>query len=546
MAAFHHHAVRLGAPRGLRPSETSTAPVIVQRSDEDFIAATIEQLRDSAGRTALGGQLASARNRARVLKLFQPVQRQFHVALLSAWCDAPGLPRLDPARVEAAVLVVRRIRRDARGIAYEGWMSQRGRLRGWARVDRLGAADADPKPAQRLPAPGYSASIDRALRQAALAQADALLDEATAPLFVAPPDVCEQAGQSIWYGIVPTTSSEIAADPAPEAEAFGDSFGADSRDFIDHLVAPLRGAADSWALAGRTLHPAWFEAIEMPAATPPPGMPIDDWNAVNAGDARARMRRFVLLLRQLGGEFDAFGDSPQSLAIHAELQRIALPLVLRPGEIVPRRIAAGDFLRAASKVLLERDESAPRPEMVVSWPALTDGAARALRAVLSTAMRARFAAINGNPGRYDEPGAQYALRAWLRLKPEGECPARTLWSAYSEPFVIAPWYEGSGAPPARITLPDPSDRALLRSLKPNVSFVVPPSLQALLGGNPKDLMEGKGSVGSGLGLGWICSFSIPIITICAFIILNILLVLFNLFFGWLFFIKVCLPFPKKD
>ena len=36
----------------------------------------------------------------------------------------------------------------------------------------------------------------------------------------------------------------------------------------------------------------------------------------------------------------------------------------------------------------------------------------------------------------------------------------------------------------------------------------------------------------------------PVITICAFIVLNIFLTLFNLIFGWLFFIKVCIPFPK--
>ena len=47
-----------------------------------------------------------------------------------------------------------------------------------------------------------------------------------------------------------------------------------------------------------------------------------------------------------------------------------------------------------------------------------------------------------------------------------------------------------------------------------------------------------------LGITWICGFNIPVITICAFIVLNIFLTLFNLIFGWLFFIKICVPFPK--
>src|SRR5262249_33432061 len=138
---------------------------------------------------------------------------------------------------------------------------------------------------------------------------------------------------------------------------------------------------------------------------------------------------------------------------------------------------------------------------------------------MSQAMQARFASVKGRPGRFDEPDARYVLRGFVRLKAEGGCPPRTIWSEHSEPFVIAPWYEGGGAP-AQIPLPDVSNRDLLKSLKPNVSFVLPPKLQNLLGNSPKDMMDGKLD-DSGLSLGWICSFSIPIITLCAFIVLNI-------------------------
>ena len=166
--------------------------------------------------------------------------------------------------------------------------------------------------------------------------------------------------------------------------------------------------------------------------------------------------------------------------------------------------------------------------------------------MLSRAVTKRFADIKQKPGRFDEPGARYVIRAFVRLRPEGACPARTEWSAYSEPFVIAPWYEGGGAPPVQIALPDVTDRNLLRSLKPNVAFELPPALQNLLLGNPKDLLEGKPSGGGSFTVGWICSFSLPIITICAFICLNIFLSLFDLIFRWMFFIKICIPFPKRS
>ena len=133
----------------------------------------------------------------------------------------------------------------------------------------------------------------------------------------------------------------------------------------------------------------------------------------------------------------------------------------------------------------------------------------------------------------------------MRLKPECGCPARIVWSEATEPFVIAPWFEGSGAPPVRIDLPDITAPGLLASLKPNVSFAVPAALQNLLGGNPKDLMEGKKPPEGGITIGWICSFSLPAITICAFIVLSIFLGLLNLIFSWLAFIKICIPYPKK-
>ena len=46
-----------------------------------------------------------------------------------------------------------------------------------------------------------------------------------------------------------------------------------------------------------------------------------------------------------------------------------------------------------------------------------------------------------------------------------------------------------------------------------------------------------------LTAGLVCSFAIPTITICAFIVLNIFLSLFDLIFRWMAFIKICIPIP---
>jgi len=162
--------------------------------------------------------------------------------------------------------------------------------------------------------------------------------------------------------------------------------------------------------------------------------------------------------------------------------------------------------------------------------------------------------LTRSEGRFEYASSRYRLRAFVRVKRGDGCPPKIFWSEYSEPFRIVPWYETGGLPPVKITLPDPFDQNFLGKLrpngifKPNVTFVVPERLFNLLNKNsPDDFMKGNASEGDfQLGLDWICGFNIPIITLCAFIVLFIFLVLFNLIFWWLPFIKICIPFPKRQ
>ena len=79
------HSILVGAPSDVAGG--GTRPVILQRSDDDFINATLDDLRTSTSRAQLGTLLAQARDGTGGLKLFQPIQRQFHVALIESWCD---------------------------------------------------------------------------------------------------------------------------------------------------------------------------------------------------------------------------------------------------------------------------------------------------------------------------------------------------------------------------------------------------------------------------------------------------------------------------
>ena len=132
-------------------------------------------------------------------------------------------------------------------------------------------------------------------------------------------------------------------------------------------------------------------------------------------DAALGMKRFILLLRQLASEFDAFGGTPEGRAVFAELEAIRLPLELRAVRDAQRTVAAGSFLALASRVLLERDPAVTPPEMPMSWPSLdTRGARPAGQRVVARPSPERFADMKRQPGRFDEPGAQYAA---ARLRP---------------------------------------------------------------------------------------------------------------------------------
>ncbi len=121
-----------------------------------------------------------------------------------------------------------------------------------------------------------------------------------------------------------------------------------------------------------------------------------------------------------------------------------------------------------------------------------------------------------------------------------------VWSCYSDPFRIAAWYESGGRAAAPVPLPDPFDKNVLKSAKQTSSFAVPPSLDERDAEREPDGIVERERLppgGGGINLTWICGFSIPLITICAFFVLNIFLSLLNIVFFWMAFIKICIPFP---
>lgn len=137
-------------------------------------------------------------------------------------------------------------------------------------------------------------------------------------------------------------------------------------------------------------------------------------------------------------------------------------------------------------------------------------------------------------------------------------------SVPSERFQLASFFDADApARPIRITLPTDTTPAGLRKHSKNTAFMISDVLcgqiqrakglglvDLVLSVLPwpfhKDLnLSGTAKCKSnGIDIGMICSLSIPIVTICALILLIIIVSLFDFIFRWLPWFVMCFPVPK--
>lgn len=484
----------------------SRRPLLVERHEEDFATALLGELARDDGISQVRNRAPSRRDQAARAVLLQPLHRAFNVVVLEVACDVIGTPRVDPQAIVEAGLVVRRCGQGPGGAPrldrLEAWRKSGDRVVGWMPMADTSTEDDDPNPLRRRRRVQSGQPI---IERLLLRRFGEPLSEPSAPLFVAPPDVCTRLRRTVLWGVLSVTPGE-AAEPTAEAP-FDDAF------LRDHLSPYLlrSGVTLSVPRAGNTVV------------------------AANADDSG--MEPFVNMLRQLTFEFDAFGDSAEAIELRTALNTVSLPL---DGN---RSSPAGSLLGNLANVLA-RETAGTSAEMPERWPTLTSAQEAAILAAIRRSLLARLGRVRPETRRYEEANRYYVARAFARVQHEASCPPAIVWSDYSEPFSIAPWYEAGLGAPARIPLPNVND-AFLRRLKPNVAFGVPRDTFNLLSASPlKGLLDGKKGSG-GFDVDWICSFSLPIITLCAFIVLNLFLGLLDLVFRWLLFIKICIPIPRR-
>lgn len=474
-----------------------------------------------------------------VLKLYQPAQSRFYLVAASLVCQRTGLPerKVDRAAKERVDFVMRRLvpldgatfdPDDAGTYAEHVWVGNResGRWRVTAAADTLAQGEEvlplfplafDYEGGKRRLHVGTLPVAGRELyetRAPTTIEAAPLLSESGDPLIA-----LEDPRKAVWAE-GPGLALALYADTR-DAGAAGDGremSDDDARellrftlldmvDFLQRELAELWSAIDASSSGG--LNASAEAAYAALAATIPGGV---SWReALRRTDAQREV-----LLRD--AEPDP-GSQP------------AVPDTLTRGDIAS---AAGDLLGVAGfDDLLFAALDAVEP----SAATLPGGAPTAA---------AEAAAKTPTDGSF------YAVRCVYRRPGCGVFGAPVV-SALSRPFRLAAFFDPE-APvrPVTIRMPfDTSIRGLSRFPK-GVSMVVSEKLRRkvehLQKSKLSDIDDGDISEPPpAWGIGMICSLSIPIITLCAFIVLMIFIQLLNFVFWWLPFLRICLPIPvRKD
>jgi hypothetical protein len=506
-------------------------PVVLQMNREDFPNAFLRDLSvmSTPGQKPLSSAQVVAASPSVPGTLLQPVTRVVHLAMVELACESVSYPRLDPKRVLSAGLVIRRVPRTG-GVselskapeAAWPWMKNTNGQFGWMKSPASWTPDDDPDPVRRPQLQSGQQALDQLLAAKALSSA---LTEVSTPAFVAAPDVCNAAGRTLVYALIPTASSEASTQQAPSVPRV------DNASMLKILPTLLKAGSHS-----------------APAADKPVTYLFMSDEFAKSKSA-ADFTTFSATLRMLYTVFGAFDGSAGAQTLLNVLNRHNV-IVQNGSGYVQRPMGA--FYQEAAAKLIDYDPNAPNAsaapqlQMPHAWDSFSTQDQNDILGAMGPLLQSRGLSVFPPQGRFQDATRFYRVRLFFRIKGEtAACPPQLVWSSYSDPFRIAAWYESSGRAAAPVPLPDPFDKNVLKSAKQTSSFAVPPSLMnAIQNASLTGLSNGTGpSGGGGINLTWICSFSIPLITICAFFVLNIFLSLLNIVFFWMAFIKICIPFP---
>jgi hypothetical protein len=482
-----------------------------------------------------------------VVKLYQPAHQRFYLVTASLVCQVRGLPdkSVDAAREETTSFVIRRIPINAQGQLLQagtvgyfeyGWF---GPEEGWRKLDDPDRVDL----IENIGGDGASSVIHR---------------EERLPLFKM--GITEERKgdrRRLLAGLIPVAkreeyeaaSTEGPSDPPPDPS--DDPLG-DPRGPLFHaaVVSTLRSlrrglgntAGSLTAADGRDV--LAFALLDLAELLHDPAL-AQAWGAVTSGSWSGTDADQQNVFNQLNGFIGSSSVRWRQAIVDVYENRDAIldgardaenPLDLLVDDLSSSQIQTG----IANLVGSAPPPPAPETSIFVTR----------MDAILASSPPPTREALTGAPpstGASGE-GAVYVVRC-VHERPNCQVYGRSpIVSAPTQRFRMASFFDPDApARPVRINLPVDTSIAGLRKMPKNVSVLMSDQLRKQM-----DRVKGISAledeeVGAepAWTLGMICSLSIPIITICALILLMIIVQLLNIIFWWLPFFKICLPIPLK-
>jgi hypothetical protein len=449
------------------------------------------------------------------LKLYQAVHGHFYLVAATLVCRLPGLPEHEvvTTRNETVTFVLRRLADGSE----------------WAWI--VGADPAKPAGWQEI------ATADR----------DTLVaEEQQLPMFPMAFKTAERK-RKLYVGLVPTSSAEAfkaAGKFSPLPASGGGDPGKDSRkEELDRILKrPMEGLSDPLLskpeLEEQKLDASRFVLLDvaefLQAHAKPVWAAVHDGSAVTDADDVALVNKLKNRVPDTTRPWRTWAQAlktawDKKLELMGEQHAPATPSLVV--NLEHSNLTAGELATLIGNVL-EPLSSLPKPPPVAGVTSAGAGGATPEPTVPKL-----------QPDTQDST-VRYAVRC-VYIRPQCEpLDHAKLVSSPSEDFAIAPFFDYDA--PARsiqITMPLDTSIAGLRKHRKNVNILIAKQLREQMTrvADLKKATEGDFADAQSFDLGVMCSFSIPIISICALIVLSIFIGLLNIVFWWMPFLKICFP-----
>jgi len=471
-------------------------------------------------------------------KLFQPAHGRFYFAAASLVCRRIGMPprKVKTAAGESTSMVVRRL------------------------VPRPGV-DFEPDNPTTFDEYAWAGNREAGRWKAARADGAPADDEERLPMFAMPFTDAEGrkrqlhaamipvAGRELYEGSTPKTSAATSpapppnpSDPMAEMADHRKALWAEGPGLSLGTVADLASNPDLTVGAARDL--LRFAMLDLADL-------LDEelsslWRAVAASSPTGLSPTLTTVFNSLGAAIPWGGDW-RNAVVAADAQRdhllndSALPEGTQP--IVPDTVSIDQVKIAAANLITGGFFSSSLFAAFDEVP-ISDRPVPVGGPPVAAASAVREATDHGD-------GAFYHLRC-LYERPGCDRFIPPVVSKPSRPFQLSSFFDPT-APARPLTIRMPLDTSIkgLKKFPKGVSVLLSNKLrqqvERVQNASLEQLDEGDipGNEPS-WELGMICSLSIPIITICALILLMIIVQLLNIVFWWLPFFKICLPIPVRN